>query len=261
MTRSQSGVLHTQFCLMAAHSSGNLTISVDGSDFNAVSLTSPAPDDLEEAKPKRAERQSHVALALGSSADSAAWSSSLLVSLEPESFFKIVRNEVILVPVYNASMRANDCFYPIRVDTKSIDGVDTIVFSPFAVLTNSLREAILVNSAGFVRSIEPGESCPYMTRQMDNRTDRFVFAIKGVSQGSYSWSDEAKLIEDSTDFVLVTSVCFLFVVVIVAVFGPRFDSPSIHRLGFIQHRCGLPSLDASAFHSHQSHLHRSSNRR
>ena len=208
MTRSQSGVLHTQFCLMAAHSSGNLTISVDGSDFNAVSLTSPAPDDLEESTPKRVvERQSHIALALGSSADSAAWSSSLLVSLEPESFFTIVRNEVILVPVYNASTRTNDCFYPIRVDTKTIDGVDTIVFSPFAVLTNSLREAILVNSAGFVRSIEPGETCPYMTRQMDNRTDRFVFSIKGLSQGSYSWSDEAKLIEDSTDFVLVTSVC------------------------------------------------------
>ena len=209
MTRSHGGVLHTQFCLMAANSSGDLSISVDGSDFNAVSFTSPAPDDAKEVKSKQSERQSHLALALGSSADSAAWSSSLLVSLEPESFFKIVRNETILVPVYNASTRTNDCFYPIRVDTKEMNGVDTIIFSPFAVLTNSMKETLLVNSSGFVRSIEPGETCPYMTRQLDNRTDRFVFSIKGVSQGSYSWSDEAKLIEDSTDFVLVTTVHLL----------------------------------------------------
>lgn len=261
MTRSQSGVLHTQFCFMAAHSSGDLTIAVEGSDFNAVSLTSPAPDELEEAKPKRMERQSHLALALGSSAESAAWSSSLLVSLEPESFFAISRNEPILVPVYNASSRTNDCFFPIRVDSQTINGVETVIFSPFAVLTNSLKEAILVNSSGFLRSIQPGETCPYMTRQMDNRTDRFVFSIRGVSQGSNSWSDEAKLIEDSRDFVLVTSVCSIVCSELVAVFGPRFDLPSVFRLGFFEHRGGPASLHASALHSLQSHLHRFASRR
>ena len=92
------------------------------------------------------------------------------------------------------------------MDRRVVDNVDTILFSPLAVLTNSLSETLLVNSCGFVRAIEPGESYPFMTRQMDNRSDRFSFSVKGVTDVAGSWSDEVKLMGESVDCVLNSSV-------------------------------------------------------
>ena len=87
-----------------------------------------------------------------------------------------------------------------------MNNVDTILFSPLAVLTNSLSETLLVNSCGFVRAIEPGDSYPFMTRQMDNRSDRFSFSVKGVTDAAGSWSDEVKLMGESADCILNSSV-------------------------------------------------------
>lgn len=180
--------------LLPAHSSQLLEIAVDGKAFGASTVLSPIeaqPSDEPSGEPsgEQPAQQAFLSFSLQYGDAPAVWSNSMTVSLAAEQFGAPLREECLLVPVYDGARRENECFLPVVLATVEEAGVRCLVVSPLAVVRNQLGCALRVRTQNYSYVVEAKEEKPFLTKSIEAVWSRFTFSICAATDGVGSRRD------------------------------------------------------------------------
>ena len=171
--------LVTRQTLLAANASQPLSISVDGKDFNATSSLSP----IEEAPTATQPSEAHISFSFQYEENRCVWSNSMTVSLEAGSFCAPQKEECLLVPVYDAARRDNECFMPIVMNVVKENHRHYLVISPLAMIRNELSASLMVRTQNYSYMVEGKKEKPFYTKSIECAWSRYAFSVCAAEDG------------------------------------------------------------------------------
>ena len=171
--------LVTRQTLLAANASQPLSIAVDGKDFNATSSLSP----IEEAPTTTQPSEAHISFSFQYEENRCVWSNSMTVSLEAGSFCAPQKEECLLVPVYDAARRDNECFMPIVMNVVKENHRHYLVISPLAMIRNELSASLMVRTQNYSYMVEGKKEKPFYTKSIECAWSRYAFSVCAAEDG------------------------------------------------------------------------------
>ena len=108
----------------------------------------------------------------------------MTVSLEAERFCAPLKEECLLVPVYDGTRRENECFLPIVLTTVEEEGMRCLVVSPLAMVRNQLSCALRVRTQNYSYVVEAKEEKPFFTKSIEAVWNHYTFSVCAATDGT-----------------------------------------------------------------------------
>lgn len=133
------------------------------------------------------------------------WSNAIPMDLSPNSFFKPIDNDVLIVPCYSNLTNTNTCFLPVICSHEMVNGTHYTVFSTMAEIENNTKFTLHVKSSSYQYQIASHDKKPFYSEVVLMKEDVYSFQI---CMDGIEWSEPIRIQEGSSTILLTHYVFY-----------------------------------------------------